>query len=119
MADPALPPLRVGTIDEIAPGSAVVVDAASTGLGVDIAVFNDAGRFRALDDACTHGAASLAEGWIEDDTVECPAHGAVFSLCTGRVLALPATRPARTHRVEVRGEEVWLYPGTPGDCTEE
>ena len=26
---------------------------------------------------------------------------------------LPATIPARTHKVEVRGDEIWLHPGVP------
>lgn len=113
-----LPAIRVGVVDDIAPGTALLIPGDTNGTGADIAVFNDAGRFHALDDECTHGAASLSDGWIEDGAVECPAHGARFSLCTGKVLALPATRPVRTHLIERRGDEVWLHPGTPSDCEE-
>ncbi len=114
-----LPPIRVATVDEIEPGEALVVAADVNGTGEDIAVFNDEGRFFALNDICTHEYASLAEGWIEDGVVECALHGARFSLCTGKVLALPATEPEPTHRIELRGDEIWLYPGTPSDCTED
>ncbi|QGF23548.1 YbaK/EbsC family protein [Raineyella fluvialis] len=108
-----LPPLRVGTVGDLADGAAIVVPGGVNGTGADIAVFRSAGRLYALDDACTHRYASLADGWIEDGWVECPVHEARFSLVTGEALSLPATVSARTHRVELRGDEVWLHPGTP------
>ncbi len=114
-----LPPIRVGTVDEVEDDSAVLVDGAANGTGEDIAVFRSGGRFYALNDVCTHEFASLADGWIEDGVVECPLHGAQFSLCTGKVRALPATQPEPTHRIELRGDEVWLHPGVPSDCVED
>lgn len=108
--------ILVGTAGDIVDGTALVVEAARNGTGADIAVFASAGRFYALDDICTHRYASLADGRISEGTVSCPAHGARFSLCTGEVLSPPATEPERTHRVELRGEEIWLCPGVPGAC---
>lgn len=100
-------------MDEIPQGEALRLDASQTGT-VDIAVFHtDEGEFFALDDICTHEEASLAEGWLEGDTVECPMHAASFCLRTGKALTLPATVDEPTHRVEVRGDEVFLYPGVP------
>lgn len=110
--------ILVGTVGDLPDGTALVVDAVTNGTGRDIAVFCSAGRYYALDDTCTHRYASLAEGRIADGTVACPAHGARFSLCTGEVLSPPATEPERTHRVELRGEEIWLHPGLPGECTD-
>lgn len=106
-------PLLVATTDALADGEALVVSATKTGWSDDIALFRSGERFFALDDTCTHQLASLAEGWVEDDEVECPRHAARFSLCTGAALCLPATIPARTHRVEQRGDEVWLHVGVP------
>ena len=37
---------------------------------------------------------------------------------TGKVLTPPATRPEPTHRVELRGDEIWLHPGVPSDCSD-
>ncbi|RCK69876.1 bifunctional 3-phenylpropionate/cinnamic acid dioxygenase ferredoxin subunit [Desertihabitans brevis] len=109
--------IKVATVDELAPAEAKVVDAAVVGTGDDIALFRDEdGTFYALDDTCSHQEASLAEGWIEDCTVECPLHAARFSFTTGRPLSLPATQPVRTHRVEVRGEDVYLFPGEPAEA---
>ncbi|MEA5154927.1 non-heme iron oxygenase ferredoxin subunit [Raineyella sp.] len=110
-----LPPLRVTTVDALEEGSALVVDGAVNGTGEDIAVFRSGGHFYALNDICTHRYASLSDGWIAGDRVECPVHQACFSLRTGEALCPPATVPEPTHRVEVRGDEVWLWPGHPAD----
>jgi 3-phenylpropionate/trans-cinnamate dioxygenase ferredoxin subunit len=67
-----------------------------------IAVFRtDDGEVFAVDDTCTHQDASLADGWLEGEGVECPLHGSRFSLRTGEVDALPATLPVRTHEVVI------------------
>lgn len=116
---PALEPLKVAMVGDLDDDTALVVDAALNGTGEDIAVLFSNGRYYAINDTCTHQYASLSEGWIEDGWVECPVHGARFSLCSGKVLCLPATQPEPTHRIELRGEEIWLYPGTPNECVDE
>ena len=108
-------PVKVARVGEIGDEEALVVPRSLTGWDDDIAVFFSGGRYFALNDTCTHQRASLAEGWIEGEEVECPLHAARFSLCTGAALCLPARVPARTHRVEVRGDEVWLDVGRPVD----
>ena len=60
----------------------------------------------ALDDTCTHEEASLSEGFIEGRTVECPLHGATFSLSEGTALSLPATTDIRTYPVLVEAGDV-------------
>ena len=47
----------------------------------------------AIGDTCTHGDISLSEGFVEDETLECWAHGSQFSLRTGKPLTLPAYEP--------------------------
>lgn len=107
--------ILVGTTDDIPQGEALLVPAAVTGT-VPIAVFHaETGKFYALDDRCTHGTASLSEGFIEDDIVECPRHTAQFCLRNGKVLSLPATVDAATHTVELDGRNILLYPGVPAD----
>lgn len=111
-ADTAADPIRVGSVTDVPEGETLLVPAATTGT-VPISVFHaEDGEFYALDDRCTHGAASLSEGWVEDDQIECPLHGAAFCLRTGAALTLPATVNTNTHRVEVDGEDLLLYPGT-------
>ncbi|YAL84665.1 bifunctional 3-phenylpropionate/cinnamic acid dioxygenase ferredoxin subunit [Dermacoccaceae bacterium W4C1] len=75
-----------------------------------IAVFHtDEGVF-AIDDQCTHQDASLADGWVEDNCVECPLHESCFDLRTGEVSGPPARRAVRTHLVEVVGDQIWVTP---------
>ena len=53
-------------------------------------VLDGSGDVHAIGDTCTHGDISLAEGFVEGDTLECWAHGSQFSLLTGKPLSLPA-----------------------------
>jgi 3-phenylpropionate/trans-cinnamate dioxygenase ferredoxin subunit len=49
------------------------------------------GQVYALDDTCSHAQVSLAGGWLDGHTVECPMHGAMFDLRDGSAQCLPAT----------------------------
>jgi nitrite reductase/ring-hydroxylating ferredoxin subunit len=73
-----------------------------------IAVFNVGGRFYAIDDTCTHGEASLCEGFADGTVVECPFHAGTFDLVTGKALTFPATEPVRAYAARVEGEDVVL-----------
>ena len=71
-----------------------------TALRVDVGRHARRGRARtraatihAIGDTCTHGDISLAEGFVEDETLECWAHGSKFSLHE-RTPAHPAGLPA-------------------------
>jgi len=57
----------------------------------------------AIDDTCSHAKVSLAGGIIDEDdlTIECPKHGALFSLESGEALTLPAIKPVAAHEVVV------------------
>ncbi|MGH9173203.1 MAG: non-heme iron oxygenase ferredoxin subunit [Vicinamibacterales bacterium] len=71
-----------------------------------VALANVAGEYFAFDDTCTHEEASLTEGEIFDDVVECPLHGAAFNIRTGAVESFPATQPLPTFEVRVVGDDV-------------
>jgi 3-phenylpropionate/trans-cinnamate dioxygenase ferredoxin component len=73
-----------------------------------IAMFRIGDEVFAIDDRCSHAEASLAEGEVFDHEVECPRHGSAFDLRTGKPLALPATKPVRTHEVVVEDGVVYL-----------
>lgn len=75
-----------------------------------IAIVNVGGEFFAIDDTCTHEEASLSEGELFDDIVECPLHGAAFNVRTGAVEAFPAVVPVVTYQVRVEQDEVQLGP---------
>ncbi|MGE3193015.1 MAG: non-heme iron oxygenase ferredoxin subunit [Microbacteriaceae bacterium] len=79
--------------------------------GVPIAVVLDSsGTVHAIGDTCTHGDISLSEGFVEDDTLECWAHGSKFELTTGKPLSLPAYEPVPVFAVEVIDGDVYIDP---------
>jgi len=78
---------------------------------IEIAVANlGNGVFLAVDDVCSHAESSLSEGEVDvdDETIECPRHGSVFDLRTGRPRSLPATLPVLAFRVKVEGETIMI-----------
>lgn len=75
-----------------------------------VAIYNVDGEFFATDDTCTHEEASLSEGVLYDDIVECPLHGAAFNVRTGEVEAFPAVLALQTYELQVVGDEIQVGP---------
>jgi 3-phenylpropionate/trans-cinnamate dioxygenase ferredoxin subunit len=77
---------------------------------LEIGVFNCGGEILAIEDRCTHDDGPLAEGALnqEDCTVECPRHGSLFDLHTGKPLTLPAYVPVDTFPVVVEDDVIKL-----------
>jgi 3-phenylpropionate/trans-cinnamate dioxygenase ferredoxin component len=99
--------VEVGKTSEVPEGEArrFVVDR------IEVAVANVGdGEFFAVDDVCSHAEASLSEGEVdvEDETIECPRHGSVFDLRTGKPRSLPATLPVLTFPVKVEGDTIMI-----------
>ncbi|HXV24694.1 MAG TPA: Rieske 2Fe-2S domain-containing protein, partial [Alphaproteobacteria bacterium] len=46
------------------------------------AVYNVEGEFFVTEDTCTHGMASLSEGTLDGDVIECPFHAGAFNVRT-------------------------------------
>jgi len=79
----------------------------------EVCIVNLGGEFFALDDVCSHAYASLADGYIEGDQVECPLHGACFDIRTGKVKSAPATVDLKTYPVKIEGDRIKV--GMPAD----
>ena len=97
----------VCNIDELAEGEMRLVDVD----GRKIGVFRCAdGDLMAIEDRCSHDDGPLAEGEFDSAscTVECPRHGSLFDLRTGRPKTLPAYRPVETFEVTLENDEVKL-----------
>ena len=92
---------------EIEPGTAKKVVLGSFVL----AVFNLEGEFYITDDTCTHGFASLSEGIIDGDIVECPWHGGTFDIRSGAAIESPCTVALNTYRVVMKDGAVWVDLG--------
>jgi 3-phenylpropionate/trans-cinnamate dioxygenase ferredoxin subunit len=98
---------KICALDELEVNQAVKVDID----GVAIALVRDAaGDVFAIGDTCTHGDISLSEGFVEGQTLECWAHGSMFSLTTGKPLSLPAYDPVPVYNVELIDGFVFVDP---------
>jgi 3-phenylpropionate/trans-cinnamate dioxygenase ferredoxin subunit len=88
-------------IDDLPPGAKRVV----TWEDLEIGIVNCGGEILAVEDRCSHDNGDLMEGEVNPDgcTVECPRHGSVFDLRTGKPLNLPAYVPIDTFPVSVEG----------------
>lgn len=75
-----------------------------------IGVFNCDGALYAIEDRCSHDDGPLAEGPFDAAkcTVECPRHGSLFDLTTGRPRTLPAYAPVQTFPVQIENETILL-----------
>ena len=94
--------VKVATIDEIPAGQAKRVEAG----GKEIALFNVAGAFHAIDNTCTHVGGPLCEGELEGTEVTCPWHGATFDVTSGAVVGPPAGAPVSRYNVRIEGSDI-------------
>ena len=98
--------VKVADVGELAPGDLKVVE-----VGPDqVLLVNVDGTIYALDDICSHAYASLSEGDLAGEEIECPLHGSAFNVVTGEVLTPPADANIRTFEVRIDGQDVLLGP---------
>jgi len=69
--------------------------------GTQVAVFNLAGEYYAIEDLCTHDGGTLTGGAVDGEQIVCPRHGARFSIKTGAVLTPPAYEPLATFALRI------------------
>jgi nitrite reductase (NADH) small subunit/3-phenylpropionate/trans-cinnamate dioxygenase ferredoxin subunit len=75
--------------------------------GILVAVFNTAGEYSAIRDACPHMGASLATGHVEEGCVICPWHAWRFSVTDGTWLDNPQSKLGNEcYAVRVEGDEI-------------
>jgi 3-phenylpropionate/trans-cinnamate dioxygenase ferredoxin subunit len=98
--------IAVCPLAELPPGTMRLVEWED----LEIGVFNCAGTFYAIEDRCSHDDGPLAEGTFDEDAcaVECPRHGSLFDLKTGKPLTLPAYAPVDTFPVLVDDDMIKL-----------
>jgi 3-phenylpropionate/trans-cinnamate dioxygenase ferredoxin component len=77
---------------------------------LEIGVFNCAGTIYAIEDRCSHDNGTLVEGTLDQErcTIECPRHGSLFDLKSGKPLTLPAYVPVDTFPVIVDDDMIKL-----------
>ena len=71
-----------------------------------VCLINLDGGFHAINDVCTHQDASLSDGEIDGDEIECPLHGGAFDIRTGQPTSFPVVTPIEVYKVRVVGDDV-------------
>jgi 3-phenylpropionate/trans-cinnamate dioxygenase ferredoxin subunit len=89
---------QVGATDDVARDDVLGVNVEETALAI-IRTADD--RVFAVDAACTHGRASLDEGFVDGNEIECPKHNGRFDVTTGEAVASPARVALRTYPCRV------------------
>ena len=94
--------VTVAALDDVPEGSTLLVEVN----GNAVCLYNLAGTICATQDLCTHAEASLADGFIDGEVIECPLHQATFDIRTGKVMTPPATADLRVYPVRVEHGEI-------------
>ena len=96
---------RVASSKDLPEGSLLRVEAGGTAICL---VHAEDGKFYAMGDTCTHEEYSLCEGELWEMSVECPRHGSLFDLSTGRPKTLPAFAPVQTFPIAIEDDTITL-----------
>ena len=95
--------IDVVTEDELPAGGVHVVDLED----IEVAVFNIAGQYYAIEDVCTHDGTPLTHGQSMDGgEIECPRHGARFCIRTGEALSAPAWEATKKFQLRIEGKNI-------------
>jgi len=93
----------MGSIEELPSGKVIEKRI----LARRIAVFNDGGKLYGMESDCKHMRASLAGGEIDEGTVQCPWHGWVYELKSGKCRTAQGM-DLKQYQVEVVNGEIFL-----------
>lgn len=97
--------MRICAVEDIKPGKSIRVKIGDEAIAI---VRTSTGDVKAINDKCSHGEISLSEGFVDDGTIECWAHGAKFDLNTGKPLSLPAYEPVAVYEVIIENGDIFL-----------
>lgn len=97
--------VKICKVDDVPIGKALRVKIGDDAIAL---VHTKAGEIKAINDKCSHGEISLSEGFVDETTIECWAHGAKFSLETGAPLSLPAYEPVAVYEVMIENGEIYI-----------
>lgn len=98
--------VTVGPLEDLAAGTLRLVEWE----GLEVLVANCGGTLHAIENRCSHDDGPLNEGELDESacTVECPRHGSVFDLRSGRPLRPPAYEPVDVFALRVEDGEIVL-----------
>jgi 3-phenylpropionate/trans-cinnamate dioxygenase ferredoxin subunit len=98
--------IDVCPLSQLAPGERRLVEWED----LEIGLFNCGGAVYAIEDRCSHDDGPLIEGELDEQacTIECPRHGSLFDIRTGKPKTLPAYVPVDTFNVVIEDETIKL-----------
>jgi naphthalene 1,2-dioxygenase ferredoxin component len=76
--------------------------------GEPVCLYNLAGKIYATHDTCTHAQASLADGFIEGENIECPLHQGLFHIPTGKAVGAPVIVDVRVYPIRVEEDTIYV-----------
>ena len=95
---------QVALVAEVPEGGTLLVACG----GEPVCLYNLDGAIYATHDRCTHAEASLAEGYIMGENIECPLHQGLFHIPTGTAVGPPCWKDVRTYAVKLVDGAVML-----------
>jgi len=104
MADPGF--VKVAQVSEIKPGDMMAVEVDNE----QVLLANVDGNIHAVDDICSHAYASLSEGDLNGEDIECPLHGVTFNVTPGEPLVPPVSEAIRVYKVQIEGDDILVGP---------
>lgn len=101
--------VRVASLEELPPGGKLTAEIA----GTPVLVLRVDDEIYAINNICSHAHALLSEGEFDPDEycVECPLHGSLFDIRTGKPRTFPAFEPVATYRAYAEGDAVFVEFG--------
>lgn len=75
---------------------------------VAVGVYRLGDDLHALEDLCPHADALLSQGFVDGEYVECPLHGALFHIPTGRCTKGPAERDIKRYDTRVEDNKIYV-----------
>ena len=78
--------------------------------GDPVCLYHMGGRIYASHDICTHEHASLADGFISGENIECPLHQGLFHIPTGKAVGAPCSVDLEIFEVKVEDGAVYVAP---------
>jgi naphthalene 1,2-dioxygenase system ferredoxin subunit len=95
---------RVAALDDFAASDAIEVAAGER----RIALFLVSGEVFATAARCTHGDATLCDGFLEGHEIECPLHQGRFDVRSGLATCVPAEVPLASYPARLSGDQIEL-----------
>ena len=75
---------------------------------LELAIYNVGGAVYATSNICTHGQASLSEGVVIDEIIECPLDQGRFHIPTRAPRGAPVSKPIRTYPTKAEGGKIYV-----------